>query len=191
MPTDERILLASEKVFGAEGYVSARLEDIAAAAGIRRPSLLYYFSTKEKLYGALVHRLFGDLRQQLEQVMLEDAAFGARLVSLAMAFQEFAMARPAFGQIVLRDILDHREPVFQLLQDELVPVLDLVCAFVATYGSDLVRPNLPVRAAIVQYCTSTLLHAGAGPLREPLWGHGGHAEALVRATFLREDTSKG
>ena len=53
VPTVERILQAAEQAFGAQGFTLTRLEDIAEVASIRRPSLLYHFSTKQKLYEAV------------------------------------------------------------------------------------------------------------------------------------------
>ncbi len=185
VPTRDRICAAAEDAFGAQGFVGARLEDIAAAAQIRRPSLLYHFPSKERLYAAVVNRLFDDLRGALEGVMVREGDFSERLVGLALAFRDFALARPAFGQLVLRDILDHRDPVYRLLQDELVPVLDAVCAFIQRQGRGHITPRLPVRAAIVQFCADTLLRAGAGPLRAPLWGKQDRTAALIRSTFLR------
>jgi len=185
VPTIDRIREAAESAFGERGYVGARLEDIAAVASIRRPSLLYYFSTKEVLYAAVVNRLFDDLRASLTEQIGKEGDFATRLVALAESFRDFAFARPAFGQIVLRDILDHRDPVFHLLQAELVPVLDLVCEFIKKEGRGQIARRLPVRGAIVQFCADVLLRSGAGPLRTPLWGAKDQTRAMIRNTFLR------
>ncbi|MBC8069692.1 MAG: helix-turn-helix transcriptional regulator, partial [Deltaproteobacteria bacterium] len=44
--TPERILEAARAEFAAVGFAQAKLADIAARAGITRPSLLYHFGTK-------------------------------------------------------------------------------------------------------------------------------------------------
>ena len=47
--TRVRILRAAERCFGQRGFGAARLADVAELVGIRRPSLLYHFKTKDGL----------------------------------------------------------------------------------------------------------------------------------------------
>jgi TetR/AcrR family transcriptional regulator len=77
-PTTERILDAALAEFANRGFGPARLEDISKAASIRRPSLLYHFGSKEKLYEAVVRRTFAELREALAAAMGD----GARGTSL-------------------------------------------------------------------------------------------------------------
>lgn len=51
-----RILDAALEVFSAFGFHGARIDQIATAAGLSKPNLLYYFRTKEDLYTALLRR---------------------------------------------------------------------------------------------------------------------------------------
>jgi TetR/AcrR family transcriptional regulator len=52
----ERILDAALDVFAAYGFRGARIDQIAAAAGLSKPNLLYYFRTKQELYTAVLAR---------------------------------------------------------------------------------------------------------------------------------------
>jgi len=51
-----RILDAALTVFSAYGFHGARIEQIAAAAGMSKPNLLYYFRSKDALYTAVLER---------------------------------------------------------------------------------------------------------------------------------------
>lgn len=185
VPTTERILNAAERIFSENGYAGARLADIAAEADIRRPSLLYHFESKEVLYEAMVHRLFNRLMEALAGLLDPDAEFEQQIIQIGIAFRQFAEDNTAFGRIVLRDIVDHRDPVPELLASGVVPVLDVVCAYIDNQlnTKDLEKP-IPVRASVLQFCSDTLLQTSAGPLRSPLWGDEKHTEDLLRRLFL-------
>ena len=185
VPTTERILNAAERIFSENGYAGARLADIAAEADIRRPSLLYHFESKEVLYEAMVHRLFNRLMEALAGLLDPDAEFEQQIIQIGLAFRQFAEDNTAFGRIVLRDIVDHRDPVPELLASGVVPVLDVVCAYIDNQlnTKDLEKP-IPVRASVLQFCSDTLLQTSAGPLRSPLWGDEKHTEDLLRRLFL-------
>jgi AcrR family transcriptional regulator len=185
VPTNERILNAAERIFSEHGYAGARLADIAAAADIRRPSLLYHFESKEVLYEAMVHRLFQRLLETLSGLMLEDAEFDQQIVKIGLAFEAFAEDNLAFGGIVIRDILDHRDPVPELLANGVVPVLDVVCAYIDSQGVKRGAESVVgTRASVLQFCINTMVRSAAGPLRSPLWGDEDHTELLIKRLFL-------
>ncbi|MCX5762864.1 MAG: TetR/AcrR family transcriptional regulator [Gemmatimonadetes bacterium] len=69
---DERpreILEAALRVFSARSFATTRLEDVAAAAGVTKGTIYYYFKNKEDLLVRLVasrdRELFADLEAQL------------------------------------------------------------------------------------------------------------------------------
>jgi TetR/AcrR family transcriptional regulator len=53
----EAILNAALDVFSAQGFRGATLDQIARAAGLSKPNLLYYFPGKEAIYLALLEQL--------------------------------------------------------------------------------------------------------------------------------------
>lgn len=52
--TRSRILRASRQVINERGYQAATFQAIAVAAGLSRPTLHYYFSSREEIYQALI-----------------------------------------------------------------------------------------------------------------------------------------
>ena len=185
--TPTRLLLAAEPEFAARGFEGARLADIANRAGIRRPSLLHHFATKEALYAAVVRGAFGRLGAALLESRRADG-FVAQLAATARAFDAFLEREPQVARIVVHELMATDGPGQALLLGQVAPLLDDVEAWIAAHPARL-RPEARIRAAILHVVSDGLLRAAAGPLRDPLWGprDPDASWALARLTLLRED----
>jgi AcrR family transcriptional regulator len=168
--TPTRVLDAAENAFALAGIAGAKLADIAAAAGIRRPSLLYHFSSKEGLYSAVVERGFDALGHSLGEAMDTEGEFEERLKRVLSCFVEFLDRRPHLARIVCRQIVDGSGPGKEILLNRVAPLLDRVVRWVEREGSERLRPEVSVRAATMQVCSSVLLRSASGELRTALWG---------------------
>lgn len=61
------------RLFGARGFEGASLDEVAAAAGVRKQTLLYYFPAKEDLFDACVAEVGAAIAGELHAAL--DAAF--------------------------------------------------------------------------------------------------------------------
>src|SRR5215210_6266035 len=86
----QRILDAALEVFAAYGFQGARIDQIAAAAGLSKPNLLYYFRTKEELYTAVLRRT---LDMWLEPLRELDAQSDPRVALSAYITRKLAYSR--------------------------------------------------------------------------------------------------
>jgi AcrR family transcriptional regulator len=182
--TPDRILEAAAEAFAASGYRAARLSEIAARAGIRRPSLLYHFRTKDELYAATVEQAFARLGRALHGSMASEGSFVDRLLATTVRYAEFLDAEPAVARIILREFIEGDGPGAALLIRKIVPVVDAVEAFVVREGGADLQEGLPVRAAIMACASDLLLRSAAGDLRAPLWGADDRVTDLTRRLFL-------
>lgn len=182
-PTTDRILGAAEVAFAESGFDRARLADMAKAAGIRRPSLLYHFESKQVLYEAVVRRSFDRLGGALVAAMALPGGVTDRVTGLMQAFLDFLAADPHFAPLLLREMLDEQGPGRELLLTHVSPLLDQLEAFLA--DEEGIR-DVPTRAAITQLAVSALVREACGPLREPLFGSGEPFPALARALLLED-----
>ena len=186
IPTMDRILDAAEQAFGEQGFTLARLEDIADVASIRRPSLLYHFSTKQKLYESVVHQLFVGLMQALVEAIEGVETYEDRVLGLMQAFLDFIELRPAFAPMMLREIIDGTGPGRELLLGGVVPVLDQVEQWLRDAAGARAPDGFNFRGAIVQVAMDALVRVSSGPLRIPIWGETTDMSLLRRLFFVDE-----
>lgn len=114
---EERILDAGLDVFSAYGFRGTTVDQIAAAAGMTKPNLLYYFRRKRDIYLAVLNRTHEMWLQPLEELthdgdpIEEIAAYIDRKLDMARenpkASRLFAM-EVIQGAPVLGDVLEGR-----------------------------------------------------------------------------------
>lgn len=94
--TRARIVDAAAHVLAEHGYGSTRLEDIAAAAGIKTGSLYYHFSSREELVEAVLEVAIGRVSEAIKahlRALPKDASYRDRIgaaieAQLVMALQQ-------------------------------------------------------------------------------------------------------
>jgi len=83
------IRAAALDVFAAKGFSAARLDDVAAAAGVAKGTIYLYFSSKEDLLEAIVRSTIGVLLDNYEQAAAASNAPASqmlRMVGQALAY---------------------------------------------------------------------------------------------------------
>jgi AcrR family transcriptional regulator len=182
--TTDRVLAAAEAEFARRGYEGARLADIASEAGIRRPSLLYHYASKQSLYAAVVTRVFADLGQALRGAAATPGPFFERFEAVIRELLAFFDARASVAALILRELLDAQGPGHALLLEAGVPILQRIERFVREDGRGVARAELPIRQALLQIFAAVLVRTASGPLRDPIWGKTDRTRVLARTLFL-------
>ena len=102
--TTERILAAAERVFAAAGFGGARMAEIAAASGLPKANLHYYFRTKEGLYRAVLDNIVGIWLSATDQILPESNP-SAALASYIRRKMVYSRTRPHASKVFANEIL--------------------------------------------------------------------------------------
>jgi len=100
----DRILDAASSVFAEKGFAGARVDDIAACAGINKAMLYYHVGDKTSLYSAVLLRNFGRVRVALDEALATDGTARQRLEAVITALTRMVQRHPDHARMMLREI---------------------------------------------------------------------------------------
>lgn len=96
----EAILEAAAREFVANGFVAARVEDIAARAGVAKGTVYLNFADKQALFEAVVKRRVGPIAAQLQTQLGQEGPSVRATVEALLARLLQALSDPAVGDVV-------------------------------------------------------------------------------------------
>ena len=111
----EKILDAATEIFSMYGYRGATIDQIANKAEMSKPNLLYYFSSKEALYLAVLHNILEIWLQPLKELNEQESPeheIGAYIDQKIEFSRLYPMASRVFaneiaaGAPILKPVLD-------------------------------------------------------------------------------------
>src|SRR5258708_23650780 len=105
-PTDtrDRVLQVAQALFAERGYRGTSLRDIAKRIGIKAPSLLHHFPSKQQLYLAVLDKMFESLEDAANSIAWGN---GSRQERMRQAVREaiiFIESPSAFRGIKRREM---------------------------------------------------------------------------------------
>jgi TetR/AcrR family transcriptional regulator len=103
--TRARILDAALHEFSAKGMAGARTEQIAAAAGVNKALLYYYFESKEKLYEAALDAVSSRVRDRSLAILLRDASPGERMLRAALDHFDRILTQREFQSMMQQEMM--------------------------------------------------------------------------------------
>ena len=94
--------------FARYGFRKATVEDIARGAGLKKPSVYYYFKSKNEIIRAVVSRESRELLTRMERAAAEKTAIGEKLEAFFRARYRYFKEKKRLGTITLDEIDEMR-----------------------------------------------------------------------------------
>lgn len=173
----EQIILAAREEFAAKGF-SAPLQAIAKRCGIQRPSLLYYFDSKESLVDAVIEDITQRSTKRLTARLsylqsmngtISNADLNSALLKEMVAIEE---EEKGVASVVIQALLAApvNSALAQLLKNFVIQLADL-----------LGQPN--EQAAVAHLLMGELYRLALGAKASEIWGTGDGLQSLFTAKF--------
>lgn len=128
--TRERIIDAAQAIFARDGFVGAKMQEIADGVGIQRPSLFYHFRNKEALFVAAHEQVFAKIEPVFRETLAPDGDPFAQLDRVSRAVLAVMAEEPDFARMVARTSVDRHPAAVKIVRTYLQPLVDLSVAFV-------------------------------------------------------------
>jgi len=104
-PTRDALLAAATEAFAAHGFDGARVDRIAASAGVNKAMISYHFGGKAGLHRAILEASLGALAERLARAREGSLPAAARLRGFVEAFAETVESQPFLPQMLMREVI--------------------------------------------------------------------------------------
>jgi TetR/AcrR family transcriptional regulator len=121
----ERILDAALSLFSRYGLRGTRTDQVAEAAGMSKPNLLYYFRTKQELYAAVLERTLFMWLDPLARIAPESDPETA-LTAYVTAKLDYSRRFPEHSRLFATEILQGATLLEPKLRGDLGPLVEAV-----------------------------------------------------------------
>jgi len=110
-------LQAAERIFADEGLEGARTEAIAAAAGVNKALLYYYFRSKQQLYREVLEGYAADFNRQALELLSAEGSARSLLVRYINLHFDFIAAHRHHGPLFQRMLMTDKKSWMRLARE--------------------------------------------------------------------------
>jgi AcrR family transcriptional regulator len=131
-PTDtrDRVLQVAQALFAERGYRGTSLRDIAKRIGIKAPSLLHHFPSKQQLYLAVLDKMFESLEDAANAIAWGKGSRQERMRQAVADAIDFIASHSDFVRIMWKEMADESGVGRQVLKRRLPPLFSTAVNFI-------------------------------------------------------------
>jgi len=107
---ETRIVEAAEQLFVQKGFEETSMSDIAAAVGINRTALHYYFRTKDKMFQAVFGGLVEEFLPRMQVIFMDDTPLLVKFERVLDEYFTIFRENPYLPKFILGEVqrdVDH------------------------------------------------------------------------------------
>ncbi len=127
----KQILEQATRLFAAHGFVGASLRDIAKAVGIRKPSLLYHYPSKDDLRRSVLEQMLAHWNETVPRLLKAATSGQEQFEAIASETVKFFVADPDRARLLLREMLDRPEEMQPLVAAHVQPWTKIMSDYIA------------------------------------------------------------
>ena len=171
---EQQILHIAMQVFVEKGWHGARMQEIADRAGVNKAMLHYYFRSKERLYTAILEKLFVEFLNSIGDSFTPGQSFAETLQIFLDRFHDRLQKNPTLPLFIARELSEGgnkaRRIISKVLQQNQLrtPQIMLNELKLAQQRGEIVSLEQPVQfiLTLIGACVYFFL---ARPIAEPLF----------------------
>lgn len=101
---ERQIIDTAQQIFIEKGFAGTSMSDIAATVGINRPTLHYYFRTKDKMFKAVFSSIVMSLMPKIHDIIRLDISFVDRMGMILDEYIELFTKAPYLPKFICGEI---------------------------------------------------------------------------------------
>ena len=102
---ETKIIRTAQQLFLEKGFVETSMSDIAATVGINRPTLHYYFRTKDKMFRAVFRNIVSAIIPEVQDIVLQqESPIQERISKVTDAYFRIFTAQPSLPFFLMREM---------------------------------------------------------------------------------------
>ena len=183
VPTRERIVTAAERLFEDRGFQATNLSEIADEAGIRTPSLLYYFESKERLLDEVIRRAYAKIRQKVVFALASGGSGPERINGVIREVRQVWEERRGLVRLAIAEALNPNGVGRNYLA-EATELFDMVEKVLRDSVDPPIPASAPARGVLLMIFSSELLRLALGDIGDLLRGADSSRADEVHAALL-------
>ena len=176
------ILEAGLAVFSAQGFRGATLDQIAKAARLSKPNLLYYFPSKEAIHVALLQELLAAWLQPLRDLDPEGEPV-AEVLAYVRRKLELSRSFPRESRLFANEVLRGAPHLAELLGGELAMLAEDKAAVLERWMAEGRIARVPAKHLVSSIWALTQHYAAFDPPARAVLGEG-HDPFVEAGEFL-------